>query len=51
MEGTAEVAAEEESLRLHVYVGGVTGEGGHLVGEEDGGAIEVLAHAISHHPS
>ena len=40
VEGAAVVAAEEEGLGLHVDVGGVGGEGGHLVGEEDGGGVE-----------
>lgn len=51
VEGMAVVAAEEEGLGLHVDVGGVGGEGGHLVGEEDGGGVEVLAHAVPHHSS
>lgn len=49
MEGTAVVAAKEERLRLHVDVGGVGGEGGDFISEEDGGGIEVFAHAVAHH--
>lgn len=49
MEGAAVVAAEEEGLGLHVDVGGVGGEGGNFVGEEDGGGVEVLAHAVTHY--
>lgn len=49
VEGAAEVAAEEESLGLHVDVGGVFGEGRHFVGEENGRGVEVLAHAVPHH--
>lgn len=49
VEGAAVVAAEEESLSLHVDVGGVVGEGGNLVGEEDRRRVEVLAHAVPHH--
>lgn len=49
MEGTAVVAAKEERLRLHVDVGGVGSEGGDFISEEDGGGIEVFAHAVAHH--
>lgn len=51
MVGAAEMAAEEEGLGLHVDVGGVVGEGGDLVGEEYRRRVEVLAHAVPHHPS
>jgi len=49
--GTTVVAAEEESLGLHVDVGGVVGESGDFVGEENGGGVQVLAHAVAHYPS
>lgn len=45
--GAAVVAAEEEGLCLHVDVGGVGGGGGDLVGEEDGGGVQMLAHAVA----
>jgi len=51
MEGAAVVAAEEERLRLHVDVGGVSGEGRDFIGEEDGGGIEMFADAVAHHTS
>lgn len=51
MEGTAVVAAEEKSLCLHVNVGGVVGEGGDFIGEEDRGGVEVLTDAISYYTS
>lgn len=49
MEGAAEMAAKEQRLSLHVDVGGIVGEGGNLVGEEDGRRVEMLAHAVTHH--
>lgn len=51
VERAAVVAAEEERLREHVDVGGVAGGRGHLVGEEDGGRVEVLPDAVPHHPA
>lgn len=36
VEGAAIVAAEVEGLCLHVDIGRIGCEGGHLVGEEDG---------------
>lgn len=51
VEGAAVLAAKEEGLSLHVDVGGVTGGCHHLVGEEYGRRVEVLAHAVAHHPS
>ena len=51
VERAAVVAADEERLREHVDVGGVARGRGHLVGEEDGGRIEVLPDAVPHHPA
>lgn len=51
VEGAAVVTAEEQRLGLHVDVGGVGGERGDLVGEEDRRGVEVLAHAIPNHSS
>ena len=51
VERAAVVAAEEERLREHVDVGGVARGRGHLVGEEDGGRVEVLPDAVPHHPA
>ena len=47
MEGSTEVATEEESLSLHVDVGGVVSNGGDFVGEENCGGIKMLAQAVS----
>ncbi|BAS83155.1 Os03g0236983, partial [Oryza sativa Japonica Group] len=51
VERAAEVAAQEERLREHVDVGGVPRGRGHLVGEEDGGRVQVLPDAVPHHPA
>ena len=51
MVGTTVVAAEEESLGLHVDVGGFVGESGDFVGEENAGGVQVLAHAVAHYPT
>lgn len=46
-----EVAAEEESLSLHIDVGRVVGESGDFIGEEDGGGVQVFADAVANHAS
>lgn len=51
VKGTAVVAAKEESLCLHVYIGGVVGEGSNFVGEENCGGVEVFADAVPHYSS
>lgn len=51
MEGATKVVTEEERLSLHVDVGGIVGDGSDLVSEENGGGIQVLAHAVSDYPA
>lgn len=49
MESATEVAAEEESLSLHVDIGGIIGNGGDFIGEENGRRIKMLANAVSNY--
>lgn len=46
MVGASVMAAEKESLSLHVDIGRVIGKGSDFVSEEDGGGVEVLRHAV-----
>jgi hypothetical protein len=48
VERAAVMAAEEERLREHVDVGGVSGGRGHPFGEEDGRRVQVLPDAVPH---
>lgn len=51
MVSAAVMATKKQGLGLHVNVGGIVGEGGDLVGEEDGRGVEVLAHAVPDNPT
>ena len=51
VEGAAVVAAEEESLRLHVDVSWIGSEGSHFIRKKYGRGVEMLAQAIPHHSS
>lgn len=51
MKSTAIMAAEEESLSLHIDIGGIGSNGGDFIGEEDGGGVEMLAHTVPNHTS
>lgn len=43
------MATEEESLSLHVDIGGVIGNSGDFVGEKNCGWIKMLANAVSNY--
>jgi hypothetical protein len=51
MKSAAVMTAEEKSLCLHVNIGGVIGEGGNLIGEEDCGGVEMFTDAVSNYSS
>lgn len=51
MVGSSIMAAEKESLSLHVDISRVIGKGSDFISEEYGGGVEVLGHAVPHYPT
>lgn len=45
------MTSKKEGLRLHINVGWVLSERGDFVGEEDGGRVQMLAHAVPDYAS